>query len=119
MQKIHPNTTEEASLWKEKDYGIDIQAMIKRLEVLEQNTVRVAEKVSEKGTEKPFSLDDALADTVQLPFGSIYGLACLGPAQSEPEELVRELIVTMYVLKCAHISSSPSSPSSEMLRTTW
>jgi hypothetical protein len=46
-----------------------------------------AKESSSGETDKPFEKDDEiLEEEVQLPFESIYGIACIGPAQNDPDE---------------------------------
>ena len=69
---------------------LDLRARI--LELEKASRARDAEPTRSKEdssgeTDKPFEKDDEiLEEEVQLPFESIYGIACIGPAQNDPDE---------------------------------
>ena len=72
----------------------DVAQLLARIAALEKSSAaRDAEPAKSKKedssdtTDKPFEKDDEiLEDEVQLPFESIYGIACIGPAQNPPDE---------------------------------
>jgi hypothetical protein len=80
-----PSSRTNEALQKAKD-----EALQKTLSEIKRSVSNV-EKATKKvfSSENPFALDESATTetTVQLPFESIYGIACLGPTQSDPNDL--------------------------------
>ena len=63
--------------------------LMQRVDDLERSSRKpaAAEKFpSAQQKDRPFDLDIATSQEIQLPFESLYGLACIGPAQAERED---------------------------------